>query len=157
MFGAKALLGRTLLPEEDKPGRPAVAILSYGAWQRLFNSDPAIVGKSITLDGKSFTVAGVLDRSFMLNAEVMPSEGPMDKIDIFLPLPLGPDAALRRGDENYNIVVRLKPGVSLEQAQADINVIANSIRIKDKRDASYGMDVVGLQKQVVGDVRRAAV
>ena len=155
MFGGKPMFGRTLLPDEDKPGRPGVAILSYGAWQRLFNSDPTIVGRSITLNGKSYTVVGVLERRFLLNAEVMPSEGPMDKIDIILPLPLGPDAAQRRGDENYNIVVRLKPGVSLQQAQADINVIANGIRIKDKRDASYGMDVVGLQKQVVGDVRRA--
>jgi predicted permease len=155
MLGAKPLLGRTLLPDEDKPGRPGVAILSYGAWQRLFNSDPKIVGKSITLNGKSFTLVGVLERRFMLNAEVMPSEGPMDKLDIFVPLPLGPDAAQRRGDENYNIVVRLKPGVSLEQAQADVNVIANGIRIKDKRDVTFGMDVVGLQKQVVGDVRRA--
>ncbi len=155
MFGAKPLLGRTLLPEEDVPGRPGVAVLSYGAWQRLFNSDPTVVGKSITLNAKSFTVVGVLDRHFMLNAEVMPSEGPMDKVDMFLPLALGADAAQRRGDENYNIVVRLKPGVSVQQAQADIDIIANGIRIKDKRDASYGMDVIGLQKQVVGDVRRA--
>ena len=155
MFGAEPLLGRTLLPEEDKPGRPGVAVLSYGAWRRLFNSDSNIVGKSITLNGKSFTVVGVLQRSFMLNAEVMPSEGPMDKVDMFLPLPLGPDAAQRRGDENYNIVVRLRPGVSLQQAQADINIIADGIRMKDKRDASFGMDVVGLQNQVVGDVRRA--
>jgi predicted permease len=155
MFGAKPLLGRILLPEEETPGRPGVAILSYGAWQRLFNSDPTIVGRSITLNGKSFTVAGMLERGFMLNAEVMPSEGPMDKVDIFLPLPLGPDAAQRRGDENYNIVVRLKPGVSVQQAQADIDIIANGIRIKDKRDASFGMDVVGLLNQVVGDVRRA--
>jgi predicted permease len=155
ILGAKPLLGRTLMPDEDKPGTPAVAILSSGAWQRLFNADPNIVGKSITLNGKAYTVAGVLERSFMLNSEVMPSEGPMDKIDIFLPLPLGPDAAQRRGDENYNIVARLKPGVSVEQAQADINVIANGIRIKDKRDTSFGMDVIGLQKQVVGDVRRA--
>jgi predicted permease len=155
MFGAKPLLGRTFLPEEDKPGRPAVAVLSYGAWQRLFNGDPAIVGKSITLNGKSCTVAGVLERRFLLNAEVMPSEGPMDKVDIYLPLPLGPDAAQRRGDENYNIVVRLKPGISLQQAQADIDIIANGIREKDHRDVSFGMDVIGLQKQVVGDVRRA--
>jgi predicted permease len=155
MFGAKPLLGRILLPEEDSPGRPGVAVLSYGAWQRLFNSDPTIVGKSITLNAKSFTVVGVLERRFMLNAEVMPSEGPMDKVDMFLPLALGPDAAQRRGDENYNIIVRLKPGVSVRQAQADIDVIANGIRIKDKRDASYGMDVIGLQNQVVGDVRRA--
>src|SRR5579862_7769901 len=52
MFGAKPLLGRTLLPEEDRPGKPAVAILSNGAWVRLFNSDPAIVGRTIILNGK---------------------------------------------------------------------------------------------------------
>src|SRR5579862_1234070 len=138
MFGAKPLLGRIFLPEEDKPGRPAVAILSNGAWVRLFNSDPAIVGKTITLNGKSYTVAGVLQRGFVLNAEVMPSEGPMDKVDIFLPLPLGPDAARRRGDENYNIVARLKPGVSLQQAQADVDIIASRIRAKDKRDVTFG-------------------
>jgi predicted permease len=85
----------------------------------------------------------------------MPSEGPMDKVDIFLPLPLGSDAAQRRGDENYNILVRLKPGVSVPQAQADIDIIASRIREKDKRDRSFGMDVVGLQEQMVGDVRRA--
>ncbi|HEV2278033.1 MAG TPA: ABC transporter permease [Acidobacteriaceae bacterium] len=154
MLGAKPLLGRTLLPEEDKPGQPAVAILSHGAWQRLFNSDPGIVGRSITLNGKTFTVAGVLRHGFSVNAEVLPSEGPMEKIDMFLPLPLAADAEQRRGDENYNILVRLKPGVSVQQAQADIDVIASRIREKDKRDASFGMDVVGLQQQVVGDVRR---
>jgi predicted permease len=155
MLGAKALLGRTLLPEEDRPGKPPVAILSNRIWQRLFNSDPAIVGKNVTLDGLPYAVAGVLPRGFILNAEVLPSEGPMDKVDILLPLPLGSDAAQRRGDENYNIVVRLKPGVSVPQAQADIDIIASRIRQKDKRDRSFGMDVVGLQEQVVGDVRRA--
>jgi predicted permease len=155
MFGAKALLGRTLLPEEDRPGKPPVAILTNRAWESLFNADPAIVGKGITLDGNPYTVAGVLQRGFLLNAEVMPSEGPMDKVDMILPLPLGADAAQRRGDENYNIVVRLKPGVTLQQAQADIDIIAARIREKDKRGASFGMDVIGLQEQVVGDVRRA--
>jgi predicted permease len=155
MFGAEPLLGRTLLPDEDKPGKPPVAILSNGAWVRLFNSDSDIVGKTIMLNGKPYMVAGVLQRGFVINSEVMPSEGPMDKVDIFLPLPLGADAAQRRGDENFNIVVRLKPGVSVQEAQADIDVIATGIRIKDKRDASYGMDVISLQKQVVGDVRRS--
>jgi predicted permease len=155
MLGAKTLLGRVLLPEEDKPGKPAVAILSERVWRRLFNSDPEIVGKSITLDGNSFTVAGVLQRRFLLNAEVMPSEEPMDRVDVFLPLPLAADAVSNRRDENYNIVVRLKPGVSVQQAQADIDVIASRIREKDKRDGSFGMHVVRLQDEVVGDVRRA--
>jgi predicted permease len=155
MLGAKPLLGRLLLPEEDKPGKPDVAVLSEPVWKRLFNSDPGIVGKTIVMNGNPFIVVGVLQHGFLLNAEVMPSEGSMDKMDVFAPLPLGADAVKNRGDENYNIMVRLKPGVSVKQAQADIEVIASRIREKDKRDASFGMHVVGLQEQVVGDVRRA--
>ena len=155
MLGAKPLLGRLLLPEDDKPGKAAVAILSERIWKQLFNGDPGIVGKTIVLNGNPFVVAGVLQRGFMLNAEVMPSEGPMDKMDLFLPLPLGADAERNRGDENYNIVVRLRPGVSIRQAQADLDVVASRIREKDKRGASFGMHVIGLQEQVVGDVRRA--
>ena len=155
MFGAKALLGRVLEPEEDKPGKAPTAVLSYSTWTQLFNADPSIIGKNIVLNGNPFTVVGVLERGFQVSAEVLPAEGPMDKVDIFVPLPLGPDAAQRRGDENYNIVVRLKRGVSLQKAQADVDIIASRIREKDKRDSSYGMDVVGLQEQVVGDVRRA--
>jgi len=155
MLGAKPLLGRLLLPEEDEPGKPDVAILTQRAWRRLFNADPAIVGKTIVLNGNPFVVAGVLQGSFMLDGEVMPSELPMDKMDIFAPLPLDADAEKNRGDENYNIMVRLKPGVSVRQAQADLDVIASRIREKDRRDASFGMHVIGLQEQVVGDVRRA--
>src|SRR5215472_6445738 len=155
MLGAKPLLGRLLLPEDDKPGKPDVAILTERVWRRLFNSDPAIVGKTIVLNGNPFIVAGVLQHSFMLNAEVMPTETPMDKMDILAPLPLGADAEKNRGDENYNIIVRLKPGVSVRQAQPDLDVIASRIREKDKRDASFGMHVIGLQEQVVGDVRQA--
>ena len=155
MFGAKTLLGRTFLPEEDAPGKPSVAILSYAVWQRLFSSDPSIIGKTIALDAKPYAVAGVLQRNFLLNNEVVPSEGPMDKVDILLPLPLGPDAAQRRGDENYNIIVRLKPGVTLQQAQADVDIMAARIREKDKRGCSFGMHIIGLQEQIVGDVRRA--
>jgi predicted permease len=162
MLGAKPLLGRLLLPEEDKPGKAPVVILSERVWRRLFNADPQIVGKTIVLNGNSFTVindnsftvVGVLQAGFQLNAEVMPSEFPMDKTDLFLPLPLGADAEKNRGDENYNIMARLKPGVSVKQAQADIDIIASRIREKDKRDVSFGMHVVGLQEQVVGDVRR---
>jgi len=155
MLGAKPLLGRLLLPEEDKPGRPDVAILTERIWKRLFNADPAILGKTITLNGNPFVLVGVLRRDFMLDAEVMPTETPMDKMDIFAPLPLAADAEKIRRDENYNIMVRLKPGVSVQQAQADLDVIASRIREKDKRDASFGMHVIGLQEQVVGDVRRA--
>ncbi|HXS96951.1 MAG TPA: ABC transporter permease [Candidatus Limnocylindrales bacterium] len=157
MLGAKPILGRLLQPDEDMAGKPPVAILTEQVWRRLFSADPNIVGKSVMLNGRQYTVAGVLDKSFMLNAEVMPSEGPLESVDAILPLPLAKDAVNARGDENYNIVVKLKPGVTLQQAQADVSVIADRIRIKDKRDRTYGMHVVGLQDEVVGDVRRAVL
>jgi predicted permease len=154
ILGARPQLGRLPSPDEDAPGKPAVVILSDAIWKRLFNSDPGIVGKSITLNGNPFAVAGVLQPGFLLNAEIMPSEGPFENVDVYLPLPLGADAVNRRGDENYNILVRLKPGVTVNQARADVDRIANQIRVKDKRHQTFGMDVIGLREQVVGDVRR---
>ncbi len=154
ILGARPLLGRLLLPEDDAPGKPAVAVLSYAAWRRLFSADPKILGATIALNGNPFLVAGVLEPSFRITTETMPAEGPMNRADIFLPLPLDAAFLARRGDENYNILVRLKPGVTLSQAQADANVIASRIREKDKRDRSFGMSVTGLLDQVVGDVRR---
>jgi predicted permease len=155
LLGAKPLLGRVLLPEDDVPGRPAVVVLSNALWQRLFNSDPGMVGRSITLNAKTYTVAGVLPRDFMLNNEVMPTVASIEKMEVYLPLPLGADAVKRRGDENYNLMARLKPGVTVQQAQADIDVIASRIRTIDKRDRTFTISVVGLLDQVVGNVRRA--
>jgi predicted permease len=166
LLGAKPLYGRLLLPEDDKPGKPAVVILSSGFWKRLFSSDPNIVGKSITLNGvgagagtdkNQFTVAGVLRPEFMLNDEVMPTVASIRQMEVFLPLPLGPNAVNRRGDENYNLMARLKPGVTMSQAQADIGVIAGRIREKDKRDKTFTISVVPLLDQVVGNVRRAVL
>ena len=85
----------------------------------------------------------------------MPTVASIRQMDVFLPLPLGADAVTRRGDENYNLMARLKPGVTMEQAQADISVIAGRIREKDKRDKTFTISVVPLRDQVVGDVRRA--
>jgi putative ABC transport system permease protein len=166
LLGARPLYGRLLLPGDDEPGKPAVVILSNGFWKRLFNADPNIVGRSITLNGlvpgtgadkNLFTVAGVLRADFMLNDEVMPTVASIRQMDVFLPLPLGADAVNRRGDENYNVMARLKPGVTMEQAQADITVIAQHIREKDKRDKTFTISVVPLRDQVVGDVRRAVL
>jgi len=155
MLGARAMLGRVLLPEDETPGRTPTAVLTHRTWKRLFGSDPRIAGKTITLNGEACTVAGVLEQDFQIDTEVMPSEDPMDKLDLFLPMQLDTKALQNRYDENYNIVARLKPGVSIQQAQADVAVIASRIRVKDKRGPSFGMHVTGFQDQVVGDVRRA--
>ena len=104
-----------------------------------------------------FTVAGVLGPDFLLNDEIMPTVASIRRMDIFLPLPLGADAVTRRGDENYNIMARLKPGVTMADAQADVSVIAAGIRDKDKRDRTFTISVVPLLEQVVGNVRRAVL
>src|SRR5262245_39451154 len=166
LLGAKPLYGRLLLPEDDKPGQAPVVILSYGIWKRLFNCDPGIVGRSITLNGlapgtgtdkNQFTVAGVLRPDFLLNDEVMPTVASIRQMEVFVPLPFGPEAVKRRGDENYNITARLKPGVTMSTAQADVSVTAGRIREKDKRDKTFTISVVPLLDQVVGDVRRAVL
>jgi predicted permease len=155
LLGAKPLLGRTLLADDDQPGKPPVAILSHGLWQRLFGGDAQVIGRSITLSGQQFTVAGVLRPDFLLNNEVMPTVASIEHIEIFVPLPLGADAVNRRGDENFNILARLKPGVTIEQAQSEVTTIAARIREKDKRDRTFTISVVPLLDQVVGDVRPA--
>jgi predicted permease len=161
LLGATPLYGRLLLGDDDVPGRPPVAILGHDLWRRLFNADPKVVGRSITLNGvaprsesNQFTIAGVLAPDFSLNDQVMPTVASIRRMELFIPLPLGAEAANARNDENYNLMGRLKPGVTFEQAQADVSVIAARIRDKDKRDRTFTISVVPLIDQVVGNVRR---
>ncbi|HEV8448291.1 MAG TPA: ABC transporter permease [Gemmatimonadaceae bacterium] len=164
MLGAKARYGRLLQPDEDVPGKAPVVVLSNAFWKRTFNGDPTIVGKTIVLNGLSprdsihqFQVVGVLDANFLLNAEIMPTVSSTQQMDLFLPLPLGADAVNRRGDENYNLMARLKPNVTMTQAHADVAAIAARIRDKDKRDRTFTIDVVPLVESVVGNVRLAVL
>ncbi len=166
LLGATPLHGRLLQPEDDQPGKAPVAVLSYALWTKLFAADPKVVGRTITLNGveyvvggggqkNQFTIVGVLPREFLLNDEIMPTVSSTRRMDIFLPLQLDVKALSAREDENYNLMARLKPGVSMAQAQADVSVIASRIREKDKRDRTFTISVVPLMEQVVGDVRRA--
>jgi predicted permease len=166
LLGGRPLHGRLLRPDEDKPGQPAVAIISHGFWTRVLGADPHIVGKVVTLNGlgsgtgeqrNQYEVVGVLPRDFLLNAEIMPTVASIRQMDVFLPLPFGADAVNRRGDENFNVMARLKPGVSLEQAKADVLVTAGRIREKDTRDRTFTIDTVSLVESVVGNVRLAVL
>jgi len=166
LLGAQPLYGRLLRPDEDVPGKPPVVILSYGFWKRAFNADPNVVGTSVTLNGfgpgggdakNQFEVAGVLRPDFLLNDEIMPTVASIRQMDVFVPLPLGADAVTRRGDENYNLMARLKPGVTMAQARDDVAAIAARIRDKDKRDRTFTIDVVPLVESVVGNVRVAVL
>jgi predicted permease len=155
MLGAKPMLGRLFLPEEDEPGKPETVVLTYGFWHREFADDPHIVGRVITLDGKTHTVVGVLSPSFRLNHEVIPTIGGIDKPEFFMPPTEEARVPNNYGSENFNIVARLKPGVTMKQAQSDIDVIAARLRQDKHRDASFTISVVSLTEQVVGDIRTA--
>jgi len=159
MLGAKAVAGRLFLLDEDAPDRPSTAVLSYGMWARRYGSDPQMLGKSITINGKTYEVVGILPKSFSLPHEVLPTLYGPDQPDVFLPFALGPKAAGVRTHEDYNIVGKLKPGVSLPQAQTEMDTL--TARLRRDYPESYPPNggltfgIVPLLEQVVGDVRSA--
>jgi predicted permease len=159
MLGAKAAAGRLFLPEEDAPDRPATAVLSDGMWVRRYGGDLRVLGKSIIINGQTYQVVGILPHEFTLPHEVLPTLYGPEQPDVFLPFPLGPKAAGVRTHEDYNIVGKLRPGVSLVHAQAEMDTL--TARLRRDYPESYPPNggltfgIVPLLEQVVGDVRRA--
>jgi predicted permease len=158
LLGQKAALGRVFVPDEDLPGRTATAVLSYGTWARRFGSDPRILGKKIILNGVTYDVVGVMPRSFSLPREVMPTVDGAEQAEILLPLPLDANAAQNRDHEDYNIVGKLRPGVSVGQAQAEMDTITARLRQQFPEvyppNGGLTFGIVPLLEQVVGNVRR---
>jgi predicted permease len=156
LLGAKAMLGRVLLTEEDSPGKSTVVILSYGFWQRRFGGDPGVIGKTLTLSGNNFEIVGIMPAEFSLTREVMLTVNAIEKADILLPLPMSESARANRGNEDFNIFARLKPGVTVAQAQADMDLIAG--RMKQQYPDNYPphggltISVTPLLRQVVGEI-----
>ena len=159
MLGARPLAGRLLLPEEDRPGSENVVVISHSLWQRRFGSDPSVVGRAVTLNGESVTVVGVLPRDFSLGYEVMPTVSAMQQPELFLPLALDAKGLESQGDENYNVVARLKPDATVERAQTELDVVAGRLaqQFPDYYPPSraFRLSVRPLLEQVVGDVRPA--
>lgn len=161
MLGIQPGLGRLFQPWEQDPGHAATAVLSHGMWTRRFDSDPKILGKSITLNGKSYEVVGVLPRSFALPREVLPTLGGAEQADVLVPLVLASGAATNRDHEDYNIIGKLKRGVSLPQARAEMNMITARLR-HDHPDVyppngGLTFGIVPLLDQVVGETRRPLI
>src|SRR5262249_27293779 len=124
LLGVKPILGRTFLPQEDNPGRDHEVILSYTLWQRRFSGDTRVLGQPVVLDGESYTVIGVMPRGFKF--------APFwaTKAELWAPLALGARATSRNGN-SLRIFARLGPGVSLEQARAEMATIT------DRLDTQY--------------------
>ena len=159
MLGARPALGRLLTADEDIPGRPSTAVLTDGMWARRFGRDPQMIGRSIVLNGQTYEVVGILPESFTLSKEVLPLLYGTEQAEIFLPLPLAPAASQVRIQEDYNIVGKLKPGVSLAQAQAEMDTVTARLRRDFPENyppnARLTFSIVPLFEQVVGNVRRS--
>src|SRR5262249_41128068 len=150
LLGVAPALGRSFLLEEEKRG-DRVVILSHSLWRRRYGSDPGVVGKSLTLSGASVTVIGVAPPDFEF-----PPPGPgfsSNRPDLWLPLPV---EALNSRTNFLTVIARLKPQITLAQAQTEMTTIAN--RIEQRRpETNTGWDIalVPLHQQVVGKIRRA--
>jgi predicted permease len=149
LMGVKPLLGRWFFPSEDKPGASHVAIINEGLWRGAFGSDPKLIGKSITLDGENYTVVGIMPSSFQL-----PNMAP----DLWAPLALTPaqlDPTKERGHQWLYMLARLRPTVTLAQAQTAMDSMARRFmrEYPDNFPAhiGYGIKVVPLLADLIGN------
>src|SRR5438874_4403619 len=149
LLGVPARLGRTFVPEDDKPGTHVV-LLSHSLWQRRFGSDPGVVGRAVTLDGESYTVVGVMPPFVQLPG----FENRNDQL--WVPIAFPPEEATQRGNHFLEVIARLKPGVTLKQAQAEMETIAARLAQQyPVYNMRRGAVVVPLHEQVVGDIKPA--
>lgn len=145
-LGVQPMLGRVFTADEDQPGHANVVVLSYRFWQQHYGRNRSIAGQYITLDGQKYLVTGVLPRSFTFPdfAQAWTPFGWTDK-----------DRAVR-GNHNDVVIARLKPGVDLKQAQAEMNTISQRLeQLYPEDDKGWGAVVVPLHDDMVGNVRPA--
>jgi putative ABC transport system permease protein len=145
-LGVLPMLGRAFLPEEDRPGRSNVVVLSYRFWQEHFGANSAIVGHNINLDGQSYLVAGVMPPLFRFP----------DYAQMWTPMGWTAEQRAVRGEHHYMVIARLKPGVDLPQAQAEMNTISSRLeQLYPEDDKGWGAQVLPLRDDMISDVRPA--
>jgi predicted permease len=155
LLGARPILGRTLLPAEEQPGHDVV-ILTEGLWRRRFAADPNIIGRAIPLDGRPYTVIGVLPASFALpNPQLLGDfRGTSHPVEAFVPFGwTAEQLAEIEGDHNYFGIARLKPGVPLAQAGAEMNAMQQAIGRQTPDHVTLGATINGLQQYFTGSSR----
>ena len=157
MLGVQPILGRAFVADEDEPGH-RVAILHYALWQRQFGGDPSIVGKFITIDGQKFQVVGVMPPRFSFPIGDFPPE-----IWTTMSILRGSSDGSRpmteeRGNDFLKCVARLKPNMSIQQAQANFDNISAALRQKyPDSNANVGIKIWPLKTAMIGDAHAALV
>jgi putative ABC transport system permease protein len=156
LLGVNPILGRDLRPADGGHGGNRAAILSFGLWQRYFGGNPSVLGERIILNGEPFSVVGVMPRGFAFPEESELWVAPRYAVPAH-PLRLNVDPATLRGSHYFDVLARLRPGVTLEQARADLAVVFKDVvrahSDSDLRDAKPW--VVTLHEDEVGNVRPA--
>ncbi|HUB79256.1 MAG TPA: ABC transporter permease [Bryobacteraceae bacterium] len=146
VLGAKPIIGRTFLPEEETLGRDREVVLTYGLWKSRYNGDPALVGRTIRIDGAEFTVIGVMPREF----EWQFWSGARQ---LFVPVGYT-KTDFGRGDNSFLCIGRLKPGVRVLQAQAEMAAVGESVRAQNSAvDANMGATVSPLAEYGLEGIR----
>jgi putative ABC transport system permease protein len=146
LLGVEPQLGRGFTPEEDKPGI-RVVILGHAMWQRRFGGDPGVIGRAINLNGEVYTVVGVMPPNFQF---------PTGKDQLWVPIAFPADEAAYRGAHYLEVMARLKPGVTLQQAHAEMETIAARLEKQyPETNMRVGSVVTPLHEQVVGDIKPA--
>ena len=148
LLGIEPLFGRLLEPSDDRPGAERVALLSHTLWQRRFGGDAGILGRSIRVDGESFTVVGILREGA---ERLTPTElRRASASDLFLPLRMTEEES-PRGQHYLTVVARLSPGVSFPQAESGIEAAASAFREDGRTD--HGILLVGVAERIAGSSR----
>ena len=151
MLGVQAQLGRVFLPDEDKPGRGHVVLLSDGLWHRRFGADRGICGRNLTMNGEEYEIIGVLPRAFQYPRET----------EVWVPLvfsqqDLSPDS---RGNHGLLVIGRIKENLTLDQARADMQSVSNRIIEENQnypyRRFNFSVLLVPLLEQEIGDIKLA--
>jgi predicted permease len=150
ILGVEPLVGRTFVRGEDLAGAAPVALLGAGLWKRKLGSSPDVVGRTIVLDGKSYAIVGVMPESFDLPVKAL------QPADVYVPIGQWDNKALLNRSAGLGIhgIGRLKPGVTIEQARADMETVTRGLATTyPDVNKAMGASIVPLEQEVVGDVR----
>ena len=148
LLGVEAAAGRTFRPGEDQPGQGDVVILSHGFYERRFGADPAVLGRTLVLDGQPYTVVGVTPPDFHFRRKGR---------DLWIPLALDPAQPLPRDERTLEVFARIRPGVTLEQARAELGQLgrrfARDFPEVYPKPGDYELTALPYGEEVVGAIR----